>query len=193
MDATVDEAIDTLVASANNGDVQALKALFARVYGELKILARKQLSAAPGATLNTTGLVHEVYLKLAQPASPSLQGRRHFFALAARAMRQIVIDRARARIADKRGGGQVHLVMFDEAVDVADGDELAPEQLLRLDGALTELAADEPRLAELVELRFFAGMAVAEIAVLQGVSERTLNRDWRRARAQLHASLFPAA
>jgi len=190
-DAAVEESIDALVASVNGSDAQALKALFARVYGELKQLARKQLSAAPGATLNTTGLVHEAYLKLAQPAGPSLQGRRHFFALAARAMRQIVIDRARARIADKRGGGQVQLVVFDEAVDIADGDELAPDQLLRLDGALTELAADDPRLAELVELRFFAGMAVAEIAVLQGVSERTLNRDWRRARAQLHASMFP--
>jgi RNA polymerase sigma factor (TIGR02999 family) len=192
VDAAVDEMIDALVASAN-GDAQALKALFARVYGELKLLARKQLSAAPGATLNTTGLVHEVYLKLAQADGPSLHGRRHFFALAAKATRQIVIDRARARIADKRGGGQVQLVIFDEAVDVADADELAPDQLLRLDDALTELAADEPRLAELVELRFFAGMAVAEIAVLQGVSERTLNRDWRRARAQLHASLFPEA
>ena len=186
----MDESIDALVASANGSDAQALRALFVRVYGELKHLARKQLSAAPGATLNTTGLVHEAYLKLAQPASPSLQGRRHFFALAARAMRQIVIDRARARIADKRGGGVQHVV-FDEAGDIADSDELAPDQLLRLDGALTELAADEPRLAELVELRFFAGMAVAEIAVLQGVSERTLNRDWRRARAQLHASMFP--
>jgi RNA polymerase sigma factor (TIGR02999 family) len=187
----VDETIDALVASANDGDTQALKALFARVYGELKLLARKQLSAAPGATLNTTGLVHEAYLKLAQPDNPSLHGRRHFFALAAKAMRQIVIDRARARIADKRGGAQLQLVVFDEAADVASGDELAPDQLLRLDGALTELAAEEPRLAELVELRFFAGMAIADIAVLHGVSERTLNRDWRRARAQLHASLFP--
>lgn len=187
----MDETIDALVASANDGDTQALKALFARVYGELKLLARRQLSAAPGATLNTTGLVHEAYLKLAQPDHPSLQGRRHFFALAAKAMRQIVIDRARARLADKRGGAQLQLVVFDEAAEVASGDELAPDQLLRLDGALTELAADEPRLAELVELRFFAGMAVAEIAVLHGVSERTLNRDWRRARAQLHASLFP--
>jgi RNA polymerase sigma factor (TIGR02999 family) len=190
-DAAVDESIDALMTSASGSDAQALRALFARVYGELKQLARKQLSAAPGATLNTTGLVHEVYLKLAQPASPSLHGRRHFFALSARAMRQIVIDRARARIADKRGGGQVQLVMLDEAVDIAEGDELAPDQLLRLDGALTELAADEPRLAELVELRFFAGMSVAEIALLQGVSERTLNRDWRRARAHLHAALFP--
>lgn len=189
----MDEAIDALVASANDGDTQALRALFPRVYRELKLLARKQLSAAPGATLNTTGLVHEVYLKLAQPASPSLHGRRHFFALAACAMRQIVIDRARARIADKRGGVQLQLVVFDEATDIPASDELAPDQLLRLDGALTELAADEPRLAELVELRFFAGMAVAEIAVLQGVSERTLHRDWRRARAQLHASLFPDA
>jgi RNA polymerase sigma factor (sigma-70 family) len=80
---------------------------------------------------------------------------------------------------------------IDDAVDVVADADMDPDQLLRLDRALTELAADEPRLAELVELRFFAGMPVADIAVLQGVSERTLNREWRRARAQLHASLYP--
>ena len=185
------EAIDTLVAGANDGDADAVKALFARVYGELKLLARRQLSHAADATLDTTGLVHEAYLRLAQPAGRSLHGHHHFFALAAKAMRHIVIDRARARLADKRGGACVHIGGIDDAADVVDGAEMEPDQLLRLDRALTELAADEPRLAELVELRFFAGMPVADIAVLQGLSERTLNREWRRARAQLHASLYP--
>jgi RNA polymerase sigma factor (TIGR02999 family) len=187
----VDEAIDALVAGANEGDAEAVKALFARVYGELKLLAHRQLSCAADATLNTTGLVHEAYLRLARPTSRSLLGHHHFFALAAKAMRHIVIDRARARITDKRGGSCVRIGGIDDAVDVVADADMDPDQLLRLDRALTELAADEPRLAELVELRFFAGMPVADIAVLQGVSERTLNREWRRARAQLHASLYP--
>lgn len=189
----MDEGIDALIASACDGDPAALNALFARVYGELKHLARKQLAAAPGATLNTTGLVHETYLKLAQPDGMSLQGRRHFFALSAKAMRQIVIDRARARLTDKRGGGHLQVVNIDDAADLADPAELGPEQLLRLDRALMALELDEPGLAELVDLRFFAGLAIADIAALRGVSERTLNRTWRRVRAQLHAALYPDA
>jgi len=155
-------------------------------------MAHHQLASAAGYTLNTTGLVHEVYLKLAQPEGRDLHGRAHFFALAAKAMRQIVIDHARARVAGKRGGGRVQMVELDEAVEVADG-ELGPDELLRLDRALTHLGDDEPRLADLVELRFFAGLEIADIATLQGVSTRTLNRDWRRAKAMLHAALYPEA
>jgi len=188
----VTDSITGLVNAASGGDPAALKALFARVYDELKLLARKQLAASAGHTLNTTGLVHEAYLKLAQPDGQDLRGRVHFFALAAKAMRQIVIDHARARIAEKRGGGDVQIVELDEAAGIADA-ELGPEELLRLDRALTQLEAEEPRLASLVELRFFAGLAVSDIAVLQSVSERTLNRDWRRAKAHLHAVLYPDA
>ncbi|HEY6985884.1 MAG TPA: ECF-type sigma factor [Rhodanobacteraceae bacterium] len=187
------DEITRLVRAAGEGDRAAFEALFARVYDELKVLARKQLASSVGHTLNTTGLVHEAYLKLAQPdAGTDLRGRVHFFALAAKAMRQIVIDRARARIADKRGGGGVQLVDIAEASDVVDS-ELGPDELLKLDRALTQLASDEPRLADLVELRFFAGLEIQEIATLQGVSERTLNRDWRRAKAHLHAALYPDA
>lgn len=189
----VADEITRLVQAAGAGDRAAFEALFARVYDELKLLARKQLGAASGHTLNTTGLVHEAYLKLAQPGgNVDLRGRVHFFALAAKAMRQIVIDRARARIADKRGGGNVQLIDIAEASEIADS-ELGPDELLKLDRALTQLAADEPRLADLVELRFFAGLEIQEIAALHEVSERTLNRDWRRAKAHLHAALYPDA
>jgi RNA polymerase sigma factor (TIGR02999 family) len=168
----------------------ALRALFERVYDELKPLARKQLAASGGHTLNTTGLVHEAYLKLAHGADRPLHSQVHFFALAAKAMRQIVIDHARARIADKRGGPDARAVALEEASDIA-GPEMSADELLRLDRALAQLDGEEPRLAQLVELRFFAGLGIHEIAALQSVSERTLNRDWRRAKAHLYASLHP--
>ena len=184
--------VTALIEAAGGGDSSALRSLFTRVYAELKKLARQQLAIAHGHTLNTTGLVHEAYLKLAQPEGRNLQGRAHFFALAAKAMRQIVIDHARARITDKRGGAGLQVVTLDAAADVADA-ELAPDDLLRLDHALNKLASEEPRLAELVEQRFFAGMSVSDIALMRSVSERTLNRDWRRAKAHLHATLYPDA
>ena len=182
--------VTALIQAAGSGDAAALQALFGRVYAELKQMAHHQLASAAGHTLNTTGLVHEVYLKLAQPEGRDLHGRAHFFALAAKAMRQIVIDHARARMTDKRGGAGLQLVTLDAAEGVVDG-ELGPDELLRLDVALNKLASEEPRLAELVEQRFFAGMSVSDIAIMQSVSERTLNRDWRRAKAHLHAALYP--
>jgi RNA polymerase sigma factor (TIGR02999 family) len=184
--------VTALIEAAGSGDAQALQALFGRVYAELKQIAHKQLALSAGHTLNTTGLVHEVYLKLAQPAGHDLHGRSHFFALAAKAMRQIVIDHARARMTDKRGGPGMQVVTLDAAAGVVD-TELGPDELLRLDRALIKLASEEPRLAELVEQRFFAGLSVSDIAVMQSVSERTLNRDWRRAKAHLHAALYPEA
>jgi RNA polymerase sigma factor (TIGR02999 family) len=182
--------IARLIEAVAGGDRAAFEALFVRVYDELKVLARKQLAGSSDATLNTTGLVHEAYLKLVQPDGRTLRGRVHFFALAAKAMRQIVIDHARARVADKRGGPNLQMLELDDAADVADA-ELGPHELLRLDRALTELGADDARLADLVELRFFAGLEIGDIAVLHDVSERTLNRDWRRAKALLHAALYP--
>lgn len=184
--------VTALIQAAGQGDAAALQALFGRVYAELKQMAHFQLASAAGHTLNTTGLVHEVYVKLAQSNGGDLQGRAHFFALAAKAMRQIVIDHARAMMTDKRGGAGLQIVTLNAAVDVAD-TEMGPDELLRLDAALIKLATEEPRLAELVEQRFFAGLSVSDIAVMQSVSERTLNRDWRRAKAHLHAALYPEA
>jgi RNA polymerase sigma factor (TIGR02999 family) len=165
---------------------------FERVYAELKRLAHHQLHEARNRTLNTTGLVHEAWLKLSRAEIGTLNGEDHFLALAARAMRQIVVDHARAKLAEKRGGQVLQLVELDEAADVP-GGAMTPEELLRLDDALSVLAVGEPRLVNLIELRFFAGVPVEDIARMQSVSERTLNRDWRRARAQLYAALYPEA
>ena len=184
--------ITALVDAANNGDAQALQALFTRVYGELKQLARKQLAGAAAPTLNTTGLVHEVYLRLSKPGERDLQSRLHFFALAAKAMRQIVIDHARTRLSEKRGGSDLCIVGLDEASDVA-GPELASDQLVALDRALVQMEAEEPELAQLVEMRFFSGLSVADIAILHAQSERTVVRNWRRAKVQLYAALHPNA
>jgi len=182
------QSVTALIDAANGGDAEALRRLFARVYDELKRLAHIQLAKAGGQTLNTTGLVHEAYLKLAQPGERGLNDREHFFSLAARAMRQIVIDRARAQVAEKRGGGAVEVSDIDAAFDVASGD-LGPEALLRINDALSRFGKEEPRLAQLVELRFFAGLELEQIAALQQVSERTLNRDWRRAKVKLYLAL----
>lgn len=185
----MDTDITELVQAAGRGDASARDAVFALLYQELKRVAHKQLRGAPPQTLDTTGLVHETYIKLAAPGSLNLQGRKHFFVLAAKAMRQIVIDHARARVADKRGGGNVHAVALHDALDPP-AQEVAPDRLLELDRALTALEASQPRLSSLIELRFFTGLELGEIAAMHEVSERTLIRDWRRARAELYAAMY---
>ncbi len=183
--------VTALILAAGSGEAAAVQALFNRVYAELKQVAHRQLAASAGHTLDTTGLVHETYLKLAQaePVAHDLKGRAHFFALAAKAMRQIVIDHARARITDKRGGVQAQMVELDAAADVA-SDDFGPDALLRLERALLQLEVDEPRLANLIDLRFFACLSNTEIATLRDVNERTVLRDWRRARAHLYDALY---
>jgi RNA polymerase sigma factor (TIGR02999 family) len=137
--------------------------------------------------VGATSLVHEVYLRLVRPEALQLDNREHFFALAARAMRQLAIDHARQRSAAKRGGGAAAETLDGIADQVAaPGDA---DRLLALDQALQRLAAVDANLVNLVELRFFAGLELAEIAALCGRAERSLKRDWRKARALLHASL----
>lgn len=182
--------VTALIASAKDGDEGALSSLFALVYRELRHLAHRQLAGSGGATLGTTDLVHEVYLKFSDANGWDVEGRAHFYSLAARAMRQIVIDHARARCAQKRGGIGLQVIDIDDATGLA-APENDPDSLLRLNDALVRLETDEPRLARLVELRFFAGLEVKEIAALESVSDRTLNRDWRRAKAQLYSALHP--
>jgi RNA polymerase sigma factor (TIGR02999 family) len=178
--------ITALVHAASGGDRAALKDLFAAVYEEIKRLAHHQLARSGQATLDTTGLVHEAYLKLVQPNSLQLQDRSHFFAVAAKAMRHIIIDHARRRQADKRGGKAAQPATLD---DNTVADALDPETLTRLDSALSQLQELEPRLAELVEMRFFAGLSVIQVAELREVATRTVIRDWRRARAYLFDSV----
>lgn len=182
--------VTQLIDAASRGDAAATHALFARVYDELKWIARRRMAGASSPTLDTTGLVHETYLKLAIPAARDVQGRAHFFALAARAMRQIVIDHTRARAAEKRGGTGLQMVELDGVGDM-DMPQAASDELLDLDEALTRLEADAPDLARLVELRYFAGLSIEEIAAMQSVSERTLARQWRTAKAFLYEALHP--
>lgn len=155
---------------------------FDAVYDELRRLAAAMLRRhTPGDTLNTTALVHEAYLKLGDGSGAA--DRAHFFALAARAMRFILVDHARARHAAKRGG---HRVTLGPAHDVAD---LRADEVLALDEALSRLAAERERLAETVELRFFGGLTHDEVAEARGVSVRTAKRDWELARAWLHRAI----
>jgi RNA polymerase sigma factor (TIGR02999 family) len=158
---------------------------FPVVYDELRRLAAGQLAhEAPGLTLSPTVLVHEAYLRLG-PAR--FDNRAHFFAAAAEAMRRILIDHARARLAQKRGGGRQR-VPLDEAHRIAE----TPDGLLALDDALTRFAAEEPRKAELVKLRYFAGLTTPEAAAALGVSVATAERWWAYARTWLYAELSDA-
>jgi RNA polymerase sigma factor (TIGR02999 family) len=176
-----------LLQVARGGDRAALDALFPRVYGELRALAHSRLRhGVPGGNaLNTTALVHEAYLKLTAGETPSIADRSHFFALAARAMRFVLVSYARERSAQKRGGGVADLTLDEGlAVPLNSADSEAAD-LLTLDAALEKLAVASERLAEVVELRFFGGMSYEEVAEATGRSEATVKRDWRRARAWL--------
>jgi RNA polymerase sigma factor (TIGR02999 family) len=174
--------ITGLLIALRNGDQSAMDRLLPLVYDDLRERAHRQLShRASGDTLSTTALVHEAYLKLAGSAQHSYQDRVHFFAVASRAMRQILVDYARRGTAGKRNGGRV-VTLDPEAVPSGDRGE----ELLALDEALARLERVDERLARTVELRFFGGLSVEETAELQGVSPRTVKRDWRKARAFLY-------
>lgn len=183
--------VTTLIAAARGGERQASEALYERVYAELKRLAHVQLSVhgRPGRTLDTTALVHETYLRLAGPAGAAPADRAHFFNLAARVMRHVIVDFARRRDAEKRGGGVVPIELEDAAHQLADPGGTLSIEMLALDRALGELERASPELAHLVELRFFAGLSLEEIAPIVERSERSLKRDWRRAQAFLRAAL----
>lgn len=160
--------------------------LFSAVYGELKRMARHQIRAvAADATLNTTELVHEAFLKLADRTGPDWDGRSHFFGAASRAMRQVLVDFARRRRAVKRGGDWKAVSLSDAEASL----ELELDQVLALDAALDRLDADHPRLRQVVELRFFGGVPERDIARMLGVSVRTVERDWLKARVFLLQAL----
>jgi RNA polymerase sigma factor (TIGR02999 family) len=166
-----------------NGDAEALESVMSLLYNDLRRIARRQLlRGRPGATLNTTALVHETYLKLVNQAQVEYQSRGHFFNLVAKAMRQIIVDYLRRRQAGKRGGDQVRVPLAE--ADAATCEEA--EALLELDQALARLSHFDPRLGRLVECRFFAGLTEGETAEALGLSKSTVQRDWVRARAWLH-------
>lgn len=161
---------------------QALDQLMTLVYDELHHMAHRQLiRARPGQTLNTTGLVHEAYLKLADHEGISFNDRSHFYAVCARAMRQIIVDYARRRLTGKHGGGCQLLPLHEVQAGIASEAEL----ILAVNEALSGLARLGERLTRIVELRFFAGLTEQETAQALAISERTVQRDWKRARAWL--------
>jgi RNA polymerase sigma factor (TIGR02999 family) len=173
------------------GDPRAAEQLLPLVYDELRKLAAARMAAEPaGHTLQPTALVHEAYLRLVgDGACPGWDGRGHFFAAAAEAMRRILIDRARAARAEKRGGRMARIDV--DAVDVA--VTAAPDQVLLLDEALARLSAHDAAAGRLVELRYFAGLTVAEAGAALGVSSATAYRLWDYARSWLHSELRDAA
>jgi RNA polymerase sigma factor (TIGR02999 family) len=178
--------VTALLKAAEEGDRAALDRVFDLLYGELRRIAHGQLRrAAPDSTLNTTALVHEAYLKLSRGAPWSVRDRSHFFSLAARAMRLILIDQARARCGPRRGAGIRPLDL--NALDVPIAERSA--ELLALDEALVKLSGVDEDLARLVEWRFFAGLSLEEIGELSGRSTRTLKRHWQTARAFLFQEL----
>lgn len=177
--------VTVLLQEARRGNEAALDQVLPLVYEELRRLARKKIRAeARGHTLHATELVHEAYMKLSSDGEMRAENRPHLMAMAARAMRQLLVDHARSRKAQKRGGGWVKTTLADGPV-LREAD---PEEILALEDALEEL---EERQRQVVECRFFAGMEEAEIATALGISERTVRRDWVKARAWLYSRLYP--
>ncbi len=179
--------VTLLIGRARDGDRAAADVLFRTVYDDLRRIAGRQAAGNGSHGPGRTSLVHEAYFRLARPESLNVNDRRHFFAVAARAMRQIAVDRARERLATKRGGGAQETTLG--AADDALADPGRLEGLLDLDAAMGALEAADERLARLVELRLFSGLLLEEAGELMGLSPATLKRDWRKARAFLHARL----
>jgi RNA polymerase sigma factor (TIGR02999 family) len=178
--------VTSLLLDWRRGDAAALERLIPLVYDELRRVARAHLRREPAdRTLQTTALVHEVYLRLVDLKELALHDRTHFFAVAARLMRQILVDHARRKRAGKRGGGVAAVSLADLPV----GAEQASVDVLALDEALDKLRVFDPRQCDVVELRFFAGLTVEEVADALGISRATAEREWAMAKAWLYDRL----
>jgi RNA polymerase sigma factor (TIGR02999 family) len=176
-----------LFDAVNSGDRSAIDRLMALMYGELRQLAHRRLNASPrGNTLETTGLVHETYLRFLNAGRLRVSDRAHFMAYSSKVMRSIIIDLSRAHRAQRHGGGALQ-VTFDS--QVADHAHTSDEQLIRINEVLEELIQTEPRLVQVVEMRYFGGLNENEIAEMLGLTERTVQRDWHKARLLLGAAL----
>ncbi len=179
------DRITDLLLEIRGGSPEAMDRLFQAVYSELHRIAGRQLQGErPGHTLGTTGLVHETYLKLADQTRVQWQDRSHFYRVAAVAMRRILVDYARRHRA-KRRGGELQRITLDESATAAERGET----LLALDEALERLAGLNPRLSQVVECRYFGGLTEAEAAEALGVTLRTVQRDWAKARGLLYLEL----
>ncbi len=180
--------ITMLIERANLGDAQAMNAIFAALYPELHGLARARLRRnAPFTLLDTTALLHESYLRLVKLGELKVENRGHFLAYAARTMRSVVVDFARQRLAERRGGGQPNLPLDTDIG--ANATHSGEEEIVRVHDALLELADVDPRLVRVVEMRYFGGLTENEVGAALGVTERTVRRDWEKARLLLALAL----
>ena len=180
------QRLTQLLVAWSDGDRAALDELFPLVYDELRQLARRRMRRErQGHTLRTTALVNDAYLRLVDQRQVRWQNRAHFFAIAAQMMRRILVDHARAKHYEKRGGGAAH-VPLEEAAVLAEGKAA---EILALDEALVALAEIDPRRARVVELRYFGGLSNEEIAEVLKISPNTVTRDWNMARAWLYQEL----
>ena len=183
------EEVTRLLIAYGQGDAQALDQLLPAVYSELHRIAMRQMRhERADHTLNATALVHEAYLKLTDQNQISWQNRAHFFAIASRVMRQVLISYARKHNAEKRGGGVPNTLL--EGKEIALNDRA--DELLALDEALTRLSTFDERLAQVVEYRFFGGLTIEETAAVLEVSTMTVKRDWNKAKAWLYRELNTA-
>jgi RNA polymerase sigma factor (TIGR02999 family) len=186
VDSTIPKDVTALLARWRGGDRRALDRLIPLIYDELRSLAHHYLRRERSDhTLQTTALVHEAYVRLVGGDVPALQNRSHFFGIAARLMREILVEHARARQAAKRGSG-VPLVSLDEALHYPQASNV---DILLLDEALDKLAALDERQSRIVELRFFTGLSIDETSEVLGISPATVSREWTSARAWLHREI----
>ena len=185
---SLDAPIGELIRNADTGDAAAAAALFATLYDELHSIAARELRrGGADLTLGTTTLLHEAYLKLSSSDGARFENRAHFLTYASSAMRRLTIDYYRRRSATKRGGEFHFTAVPDDGVSDPAVEE--PDQVEEIGAALETLGQVSPELANLVDLHFFCGFPLTEIAQLRGVSERTVQRDWRKARLLLHRAI----
>lgn len=181
------DSITELIERANDGDKESLNRLFTGLYAELHALARSRVHRnTPITLLDTTALLHESYLRLTKLGALKVTSRAHFLAYAARAMRSIIVDFGRQRLAERRGGGAVEVPFDTESDQPASSGE---EEVLRVHEALKELAAVDERVVRVVEMRYFGGLTEEEISEALGVTTRTVQRDWEKARLLLSIAL----
>ena len=179
--------VTSLLAAIGQGKPDALGELYALLYPELRRLAHSRVRRSGDLTLlETTSLVHESYLRFEKSGALAVAERAQFMAYAARVMRSVVVDMVRARHSERRGGDAVHVELDEAKVEASEPQE---DEVLRVHESLEELAAIDPRLVQVVEMRYFAGMTEVEVAQVLGVGVRTVARDWEKARLFLHACL----
>jgi RNA polymerase sigma factor (TIGR02999 family) len=196
MDERSQTTFSVMLLRARQGDADAVGGLFSLAYDQLKTIARTQRQRQREETLNTTALVHEAFIKLASNENLGARDRSHFMAIAAMAMRQILIDHARHRLADKRGGGHAAVSFNDIEEALESGyqfSDVHAHALLALDNSLTRLAGQSERQSRVVECRFFGGLSIEETADALGMSSATVKRDWALAQAWLYRDLNPDA